>query len=33
MLYNAFFGNGEWDEEKVLQIINEFNGIDCKNAR
>lgn len=30
MLYNAFFGNGDWDEEKVLQIINEFNGIDAK---
>lgn len=29
VLYYAFFGNGEWDEEKVLQIINEFNEIDA----
>lgn len=29
-LYNAFFGNGVWNEEKVLHIINEFNGIDAR---
>lgn len=29
VLYYAFFGNGEWDEEKVLQIVNEFNEIDA----
>lgn len=30
VIYNAFFGNGEWNEEKVLLIINKFNGTDAK---
>lgn len=29
VLYNAFFGNGEWNENKVLQIIDDFNAIDA----
>ena len=28
IIYNAFFSNGEWDEEKVIQLINKFNTID-----
>lgn len=30
LLYNAFFGNGDWNEEKLLQILNEFNQIEAK---
>lgn len=30
VLYKAFFSDKEWNEEKVLQIINEFNNIDAK---
>lgn len=30
VLYNAFFDKGEWNEEKVLRIINEYNEIDAK---
>lgn len=28
LLYNAFFGCGEWDEKKVLRLINLFNSLD-----
>ena len=24
ILYNAFFGNGEWNEDKILKIINDI---------
>ncbi|MCQ2233550.1 MAG: DNA adenine methylase [Paludibacteraceae bacterium] len=29
VLYHAFFGVGEWNEEKILQMLNEFNAIDA----
>lgn len=29
VLYNAFFGAGEWNEEKILRLLNEFNAVDA----
>lgn len=33
VMYQAFFGNGVWDEDKVERLINIFNNIDSKTLR
>lgn len=31
ILYNAFFGKGEWDEKKILKIMQDFNCVDISS--
>ena len=33
LMYQAFFGNGEWSEEKVEHIIKEFNTLNAGSLR
>ncbi|MBO2523621.1 MAG: DNA-binding protein [Bacteroidetes bacterium] len=33
LVYQAFFGNGEWSEEKVEKLISGFNKLQAKNLR
>lgn len=33
LMYQAFFGNGEWDEDKVERLIVAFNKLEAKNLR
>ena len=33
VLYNAFFGKGEWDEKKIFKILEDFNNVDISSLQ
>ena len=33
VLYNAFFGKGEWDEKKIFKMLEDFNNVDISSLQ